>query len=90
MTDPTDSTTSILRARPVRRPARSGARVYPSGTRGRWLAVVSVLVVVVGVAVIASLVSSPAAAPAPGVTDGVSIPPVRLLLVVGLLYRGRR
>jgi hypothetical protein len=56
-------------------PAGPGARVYPSGTRGRWLAVVSVLVVVVAVAVIASLVPSPAAAPAPGVTDGVSIPP---------------
>ena len=50
----------------------------------------AVLVVVAVVAVIDSLVASPASAPAPAVTDGVSIPPAGSYLVVGLLYRGRR
>ena len=76
MTDPTDPTDLQPPGHDLPGELTSPAsRVYPSGTLGRWLAVASVLVVVVAVAIIASLVPSPAAAPAPGVTDGFSIPP---------------
>jgi hypothetical protein len=44
--------------------------------RGRWAAVISVLAVVIGIAIVSAALPVPTAAPAPGSADGIGVPPI--------------
>jgi hypothetical protein len=51
-------------------------RIAPRPVRGRWAAIISVVMVVIGVAVIEAVLPVSSANPAPGLHDGVAIAPV--------------
>ncbi len=56
-------------------PAAPPRRTRLRPVRGRWTAVISVLVVVIGIAIVSAALPVPVAAPAPGSADGIPIPP---------------
>ena len=74
MTGPDQSIREDGSLAPSQPPVVRGRRVLRP-VRGRWAALVSVLVVIAGVAVIAAAVPEPSATPAPSPSDAVAIAP---------------